>query len=59
MFLGQVEDEIGLTNIENDPVQQSIIEAKHASKYNKYYKRMGEIIPEGVLVEENKRRKIL
>jgi hypothetical protein len=63
MFLGQVEDEIGLNNpgsIHGDEsIAAEIARKKFEMKYNAQYKDVGKKGPPGVLVEENKRRKIL
>ena len=58
MFLGQVDDELGLANGGSD-VHAAITKAKFELKYERQYKDVGKIIPPGVLVEENKRRKLL
>lgn len=58
MFLGQVEDEIGLAHGGSNEAAE-ILKAKFELKYDRYYKDSGKIIPPGVLVEENKRRKLL
>jgi hypothetical protein len=58
MFLGQVEDDLGLAHGGSDQ-QAAIIKAKFEMKYEQQYKDVGKIMPPGVLVEENKRRKLL
>ena len=58
MFLGQVDDELGLANGGSN-VHAAITKAKFELKYERQYKDVGKIIPPGVLVEENKRRKLL
>lgn len=58
MFLGQVEDEIGLAHGGSNEAAE-ILKSKFELKYDRYYKDSGKIIPPGVLVEENKRRKLL
>lgn len=58
MFLGQVEDELGINNSSN-PVQDEVVKAKFEHKYTSQYQDRGKILPPGILVEENKRRKIL
>ena len=58
MFLGQVEDEIGLAHGGSNEAAE-ILKAKFELKYDRYYKDSGKIIPPGVQVEENKRRKLL
>jgi hypothetical protein len=56
MFLGQVEDELGLAGAPSK-VQDDIIKAKFELKFNSQYKDLGKV--PGIVVEENKRRKIV
>lgn len=58
MFLGQVEDELGLATGTNEG-HEAIVKGKFELKYDRQYKDVGRVIPPGVLVEENKRRKLL
>ena len=56
MFLGQVEDELGLAG-PTSKVQDEVVKAKFENKHAQYYKDIGKV--PGIVVEENKRRKIV
>ena len=56
MFLGQVEDELGLAG-PSSKIQDEIIKEKFEYKYGRQYKDIGKV--PGIAVEENKRRKIV